>query len=144
MVHTKHKIRIHGIIETKDGVKLLSPKIHKVVFAFIRNEFEELGCKLEAVCGTDDHVHVLFLHNPLKSISEVFKHVKGSVSHSINQADLTVEKFAWEYGYLALSIGESQVEKTVQYFNNQKDYHAKTSLNDELALFLKLYNIEAD
>lgn len=88
-----------------------------------------------------DHVHALFLLNPLKSISEVIKQVKGSSSHSINGVDLMLEKFAWQSGYAAYSVSESQVEKVYTYIKNQKQHHLKQSFQEEFDEYIKLYGL---
>ena len=52
--------------------------------------------------------------------------------------------FAWQGGYAALSVSQSVADKTLAYIKNQKEYHKKTTFQEEYKQFLKLYNIEYD
>ncbi len=141
MIQSKTKIWIHGIIETREQLPFLKPKIEKIVFGYLRNELSELGCTLADVAGTENHVHILFLQNPNKSLGDIFRQIKTASAHSINLASLIPEEFSWDIAFAAFSLGESQLDKTKEYFANQKEAHKKTTLPEELERFFKLYNI---
>jgi len=83
-----------------------------------------------------DHIHVLFLQNPQKTISDIVKQIKGSSSHFINGEELILEKFAWQTGYAAFSVSESQLDAVYNYIKNQKQHHLKKNGQDE---FVKLH-----
>ena len=89
-----------------------------------------------------DHVHCLFLLSAQKSISEVIKQVKGSTSHWVNEQNIISEKFAWQTGYAAYSVSESQLEKVYQYILNQKEHHKKKNFIQEYDEFIKLHGFE--
>lgn len=86
-----------------------------------------------------EHVHLLFLLNPQKAIADVLKQVKGATSHWINQQDFVEAKFAWQGGYGAYSVSESQLEKVYNYILNQKDHHKKQSFVKEYENFSRLH-----
>jgi REP element-mobilizing transposase RayT len=88
-----------------------------------------------------DHVHALFLLNPQKSIVDVIKQTKGSSSHSINGGNLILEKFAWQTGFAAYSVSESQLDVVYNYIKNQKQHHLKKNSQDEFAEFIKLHGL---
>ena len=77
-----------------------------------------------------DHIHVLFLQNPQKTISDIVKQIKGSSSHFINGEELILEKFAWQTGYAAFSVSESQLDAAYNYIKNQKQHHLKKNGQD--------------
>ena len=101
-----------------------------------------MGCPVKIINGMPDHVHCLFLLNGQKSIADVIKQVKGSTSHWVNEQNLISEKFAWQTGYGAFSVSESQLSKVFQYIRNQKIHHAKTSFSKEYEEFIKLHGLE--
>jgi len=105
----------------------------------MRKQFIEMGCPVRIINGMPDHVHCLFLLNAQKSIAEVIKQIKGSSSHWVNEQDLISEKFAWQTGYGAYSVSESQLEKVFQYISNQKVHHAKTTFSKEYDEFIKVH-----
>jgi len=89
-----------------------------------------------------DHIHILISSNPKLSIADILKQIKGASSHWINQQDLITQKFAWQTGYGAFSVSESQLDKVKSYIENQKNHHQKISFNDEYNQFLKIHNVE--
>lgn len=144
MSHTFSKIWLHVLWSTKNRQPLISQKLEPALYDFIRNEFEEMGCKVSAINGIADPIHCLLEISPQKSISDVIKQVKGSSSHFVNQSDLISEKFAWQTGFTVFSVSESVVDKVKRYIENQKAHHSKQSAEDELTAFLKIHQMEVE
>ena len=136
------KLWIHAIWATKHRQELIDFSIEKRMYDFIWQELTELGCPVRIINGMPDHVHVLFLQNPQKTISDIVKQIKGSSSHFINREDLILEKFAWQTGYAAFSVSESQLDAVYYYIKNQKQHHLKKNGQDEFDDFVKLHGLE--
>ena len=141
MSHSKVKIWIHGILGVKNRENLINNKIENKVHNFIKKQFIDLGCYVEEINGTTDHVHVIFLLNPQRTVSEIFKQVKGAVSHEINSTNLIKERFSWQVGYGGFSISESKVDESKSYVLKQKQHHKKMTFKEEYDKFMKLYGI---
>ncbi len=141
MSHSFNKLWIHAIWATKNRLELIDLSIEKTVYDFIREELIELGCPVRIINGMPDHVHVLFLLNPQKSISDVIRQIKGSSSHSINRGNLIVEKFSWQTGFASFSVSESQLEVVYNYIKNQKRHHLKKNGQTEFDEFIKLHGL---
>jgi len=139
MSHSNAKIWIHAIWSTKHRVPIITQVVEALLYPFLENQFNELGCKSIVINGTADHIHCLFLLNQNKNLSDVIKQVKGSSSHYLNQQDVVIEKFAWQTGYGAFSVSESAQQKVYQYIKNQKQHHAIKSFEQEFNAFLKLH-----
>ena len=142
MSHSYNKIWIHAIWSTKLRSELIDFSIEKQVYDYIKEELIDSGCPVRIINGMPDHVHALFLLNPQKSISDVIKQVKGSSSHSINGNDLILEKFAWQTGFAAYSVSESQLEAVYNYIKNQKQHHLKKTSQEEFEEFIKLHGLK--
>jgi putative transposase len=142
MSHSKIKIWVHAIIGVKYREAVIKPEIEEAIYNFIRNEFAKCNCHLDSLNGPSDHVHAQFLLNPDLSIRQVMKQVKGASSHSINQSKLLPTKFAWQVGFGAFSISESQVPIIRNYIANQKEHHKTMSFEEEFQKFIKLYGLE--
>lgn len=142
MSHSKIKIWIHAIIGVKYREAIISPEIEETVYGFIRQEFVKCKCHLDSLNGTADHIHAQFLLHPDLNIRQVMKQVKGASSHYINQSKLLPHKFAWQVGFGAFSISESQVAVIRQYIGNQKEHHKKMTFEEEYQGFIKLYGLE--
>ncbi|MFE3867472.1 IS200/IS605 family transposase [Flavobacterium sp. LS2P90] len=141
MPYSFNKLWIHAVWATKNRSELIDFSIEKQVYDYIRQELIDLGCPVRIINGMPDHVHALFLLNPQKSIADVIKQIKGSSSHSINGENLMLEKFAWQTGYAAYSVSESQLEAVYYYIKNQKQHHLKKSSQDEYDEFIKLHGL---
>jgi len=139
MPHSFNRIWIHSVWATKERQLLISMSNEDKIYNFIRQELVALGCLVQIVNGMPDHVHVLFLLNPQKSVADVVKYAKGSSSHSINDQNLTPKKFSWQKGYAAYSVSESQVQRVLNYIKNQKQHHLKNTYTDEFGTLLKLH-----
>ena len=109
-------------------------KIHSYLKSILENE---LDCKVRIINGTTDHIHILILLNQNHSVADVFKHVKWSSSHWINQQNLFNNKFAWQLGYGDFSVGESMVKQVEKYIRNQKEHHNKITFTTEYEWFMK-------
>ncbi|PBJ12822.1 IS200/IS605 family transposase [Flavobacterium sp. ACN6] len=136
------KLWIHAIWATKHRQELIDYSIEKKLYDFINEELIHLGCPVRILNGMPDHVHVLFLQNPQKTISDIIKQIKGSSSHFMNREELILEKFAWQTGYAAFSVSESQLEVVYHYIKNQKQHHLKKNGQDEFDDFVKLHGLE--
>ena len=70
--------------------------------------------------------------------------VKGNSSRWLKQRFPALDKFAWQKGYGAFSIGISQVEDTVRYINAQIAHHRHKTFKEEFLAILKRHRIEYD
>ena len=52
--------------------------------------------------------------------------------------------FSWQDGYGAFSVGQSQVEVTMRYIQNQRVHHAKVPFEAEYRTFLEKHGIDVD
>ncbi|GIQ58777.1 transposase [Flavobacterium collinsii] len=135
------KLWVHAIWATKNRQELIDFSIQKTLYDFIWQELTELGCPVRIINGMPDHVHVLFLQNPQKTVSDIVKQIKGSSSHFMNRGEFILEKFAWQTGFAAFSVSESQLDAVYNYIKNQKQHHLKKNGQDEFDDFVKLHGL---
>ena len=144
MSHSKSKIWVHTVFSTKDRQPFITPIIRPTVHNELQNQLIGIDCFVDCIGGVTDHVHLLFLLNPKKSIAEVVKQIKGGSSHAFNQAKLTTTPFAWQIGYGAFSVSESHVPRVRQYILNQEEHHRKLSFQEEYHRFMTHYGLPND
>ena len=142
MSHSFAKLWINAIWSTKNRKELIDFSIEKKVYDYIHNELIELGCPVRIINGMPDHVHILFLLNPQKSISDVIRQAKGVSSHCINGENLILEKFAWQKGYAAFAVSESRLDLVFNYIKKQKQHHLNKDGQQEFDEFVKLHGFE--
>lgn len=134
MSHSLVKIWVHAILDVKYREDLITPKTEKLIYRIISREISETGCKLAAIGGTENHVHVLILLKSTITISEVMKQVKGASSRMISKLKLSQGEFNWQIGYGAFSVSDKNVKGVIRYIKNQKQHHQKVSLQSEIRL----------
>ena len=139
MPHSYNKIWIHAIFATKERLPLITATCEQSIYAHMKGQLAEMDCPVRIINGMPEHVHLLFLLNSQKAVSDVLKQVKGNTSHWINEQDLMKEKFAWQSGYAAYSVSESQLEKVYDYILNQKVHHKKKTFTEEYDNFIRLH-----
>ena len=52
--------------------------------------------------------------------------------------------FAWQEGYAAFTVSQSQKDVVVRYIANQEEHHQGRSFEEELVELLKAHQIEYD
>lgn len=138
MSHSLCNIWVHGIICTKHRQRLITPVAEPTIHQWIVEELINLECRLRAINGVEDHIHLLFLLNSKYALSQVFKQIKGTVSHRVNQADLIPDKFTWQTGYSAFSVSPSRLDQTELYIQKQKEHHRLETYYQEME---KIYRV---
>ncbi|MBU1014484.1 MAG: IS200/IS605 family transposase [Bacteroidetes bacterium] len=132
MSHSLVKIWVHAILGVKYRENLINPKSEKLIYKILSREVSKTGCKLFAIGGTENHVHILIMLKSTVSISNVMKQVKGASSRMISRLKLCPQEFYWQIGYGAFSVSEKNVKGVIRYIKNQKIHHQQVSLHDEL------------
>ncbi len=141
MKNTFFKIWIHIVWSTKDREPLLINRIRKNVFFHIKEIASEKDYHLDMINGTNNHLHCLLSLDPKYAVSKVVNDLKGESSHWINSQNLLKAKFAWQRGFGAFSVSESNVKKVRKYILNQEKHHKMTSFKDEWELLLKKHGV---
>lgn len=141
MSHSSVKLWVHAVFSTKNRELLISFDIEKKVYNILTHELIEQSCPVEIINGMPEHVHIMFLLDPRKSLSDVMKQIKGASSHEINDKSIIQAKFGWQTGYAASSVSESQVARVKAYIQNQKEHHKKITFQQEYEQFLKVHGL---
>ena len=144
MAHSFNRIWIHAIYSTKEREPFIRSNAEQPIYDYMKSQLEDISCSVRIINGMPEHVHLLFLLNPQKAIIDVLKQVKGSTSHWINEQNIISEKFAWQTGYAAYSVSESQLDKVYNYIANQKEHHKKKTFAQEYDEFIKLHGFSVE
>ena len=142
MSHSLTKVWVHGIFSTKNVIPLIKADFEKELQNHIKEKLEgDLDCSVRIIYGTEDHIHLLFLLTPNYSMKQIFHDIKGESSHWINQMGFIVPKFAWQVGYGAFSVSESQAARVKKYIQNQKAHHKVETFKEEYSKFLEKHGL---
>src|SRR5437016_446757 len=97
-----------------------------------------------AVGGVADHVHLLLSLPRTISVSKAVQLLKAGSSKWINENFPELERFSWQEGYGAFSIGVAQREKTLAYIRTQTKHHERVNFSDEFNKFLSTHGIQEE
>lgn len=137
-------VLVHLVFSTKKRYPFITPDAEKELFPYLATVFRNAGCPTQAINGTADHVHILFALSRTKTLAEVVEEAKTSSSKLLKPKSRILQKFEWQTGYGAFSIGRSQLERVVKYIREQKEHHRRRTFQDELRILLRNYQIEYD
>jgi hypothetical protein len=93
------------------------------------------------VGGTSNHIHLLVSLGK-NEIAQFMADLKRSTSLWMKKKG--VQKFYWQKGYGAFSIGQSQVAHVARYIRDQKEHHSKQIYQDEFRALCGKYEVEID
>ena len=141
MGHTYTKITVHVVFSTKNRIPYLSNDCRARVFDYLGGILRGIDCDPHSINGVADHVHFLFRIPSTLSVADAIRVVKTNSSCWIHENAFIQRSFAWQTGYSAFSISESQVNEVVRYLQDQEAHHRKMTFQEETIAFLKQHGL---
>lgn len=127
-------VLVHLVFSTQDRAPHLTREIRQELFPYIGGVLRNIECPVLQIGGVEDHVHILLRLSRTVSIAQLMEKTKTSTSKWIKTKGPT--DFAWQAGYGAFSVGQSEAERVIGYIQSQEEHHRTVSFQDELrALF---------
>jgi putative transposase len=90
-----------------------------------------------------DHVHLLMWFPPSVAIAEALRIVKTNSSRWARQKSGR-RGFAWQTGYGAFSVSQSNAAAVVKYIREQEKHHQRVTFQEEFVSFLKKNGVRYD
>ena len=119
----------HLVWATKDREPLITPEVEKRLYAYLIRKAAEIGVRVYAINGGQDHIHLVVSIPPSQSIADVVHRLKGASSHNLGMQGVA---FEWQRGYGVLTMGEKQRSIAEDYVLKQKAHHADKEVNTAL------------
>ena len=138
------KIYLHIIFHVKTTSPTVENEHLERLHGYIGGLVNVTGCQVLCVGGTENHVHALVMFSKTETVAHVVEEMKRNSSRWIKTVAPKYGKFAWQGGYAAFSVSQSQVDTVIAYIRNQAEHHKKESSKDEYLSFLRLYKVEYD
>ena len=142
MPNSYTKLVYHIVFGTKNREQLINPDRQDDLYAYIGGIIRNESCQLLAAGGVADHVHLLVATKPTNALSSLLMKIKANSSRWISETHGS--EFAWQEGYGAFTVSESQISTVRRYIANQREHHLKLSFRDKFALLLERHGIEFD
>ena len=144
MAQSLSKVYVHITFSTKHRYPFIDNAIEQELWAYLGGICKALECNPIRVGGHSDHVHICCLLSKKITQVKLLEEVKTESSKWIKTKGRQYEKFYWQDGYGIFSVNPYELEKVVNYIDNQREHHKKWSFQEELLAFLKKYNVEYD
>ena len=144
MPQSLSKIYVHITFSTKNRQPFIDDSIKQDVWTYIGGICKNLECNPVRIGGYHDHVHICCLLSKNVAPVKLLKEIKMETSRWIKRNGNQYANFYWQEGYGIFSVSSSNVEKVIEYIDNQAEHHKKRTFQEEFLAFLKRYNVEYD
>jgi putative transposase len=142
MSQSLSNVYIHLIFSTKDRKPWLAKRVRAKLNAYVAGILKQHDCiGIEIQC-VEDHIHILFRLGRTISIADIVGEVKTGSSKHLKTLDGAMQHFAWQHGYGAFSVSESNIQEVRRYIQEQEQHHARMSFQDEYRAFLRKHGVE--
>lgn len=144
MPHSYTNLLYHIVFSTKERIYWLSadvaPRVHEYLGGAVRSE----GGTGLLVNGVPDHVHLLVRLRQDKAVASVIGAIKATSSGWIHKNFPALEAFAWQSGYGAFTVSQSQSRRVLKYIREQEEHHRQQTFQEEFIALLKAHEIACD
>ena len=144
MSHTCIQLYAHIVFSTKHRQPLLTADLRTRLFAYMGGIFRELHAPALLINGWSDHVHSLACLPASLSLAEVMRVVKTNSSRWVHERFPRCRGFAWQTGYGAFSVSQSNLETVRQYIADQEAHHRRRSFREEYLSLLAEHGVKFD
>ena len=144
MAQSVSKVLLHLVFSVKNREGLIPENLQPQLHAYLAGACRANGSEAYRVGGTADHVHIACTLPRTLTISKLLEEIKKSSSAWIKAQNPALTGFAWQAGYGAFSLGQSQWAHIIQYIDNQPERHRKRTFKEEFIEFLERYGVEYD
>jgi putative transposase len=134
----------HLIFSTKDRRPLISatlkPRLLDYIGGIVRGEHADL-LEINTVA---DHAHLLLRISPARPVADIIRLIKANSSRWVNETFRQGPRFAWQDGYAAFAVSQSQVPRQLSYIRGQEEHHRKRDFRRELVALLRRNGVAFD
>jgi putative transposase len=138
------KILIHLVFSTRERTPFIDATLSARLYPYMAGSLRGEEATLIALGGMPDHVHVLLRLKADRKLSYLVRDLKAGSSKWVREKSEPVPDFAWQTGYAAFSVSQSQEAKVKAYILNQEAHHRRTSFEEELLDLLERHQVEFD
>lgn len=142
MPQSLSNVLIHVVFSTKLRAPYLTSDVRQELLPYMGGLLRNIECPVLQIGGVEDHVHILLRQSRTLSLAQLIEKTKTSTSKWIKTKGLS--DFAWQAGYGAFSIGQSQASGLIEYIHGQEEHHRTVTFQDELRTLFREAGIEFD
>ena len=144
MSQSLSNIGVHFVYSTKNRRPFITEPVRPRLCEFSAGVFRRRNCPVIAVNCVEDHLHAYVNLSRTISASDLMRDVKEASSKWIKTQGAEFADFAWQSGYGAFSVSESNADEVREYIARQREHHARMSFEDEYRALLSRNGVEYD
>ena len=145
MAQSLSKVLLHLVFSVKNREALILNSEMDALHSYIVATCREIsGSAAYRVGGTENHIHIACELPRAMTIANLVRKIKVSSSSWFKARHGVPKSFAWQTGYGAFSLGQSQLPALIRYIEAQSERHRAYSFQEEMLDFLERYKIEYD
>lgn len=141
MGHAYSSNLIHLVYSTKERKPLITTDLETPLRDYLVGIGQNQKLPLLGVGGIADHVHILFSLPATISLAKAIQTFKANSSRFMRQHN---PRFAWQEGYGAFSVSQSNRKTVLNYIDTQPQHHRKLTFADEFISLLRKHEVEFD
>ena len=140
------KVALHLVFSTKHRTPWLkSAELQDDLYAYMATILRDnVDSPAIIIGGVEDHVHILCLLSRKFAIMNLIEEAKTETSKWLKKQSPELSNFAWQGGYGAFSVSESNIPQVKKYIANQEQHHKTKTFQDEFRELCKRHGIELD
>ena len=120
MAQSLSNILLHIVFSTKHRQPLIDERIERELAKYLATACNTLGCPAHGIGGADDHIHIACSLGRAVAVSKLVQEIKQDSSQWMKTNGREYGEFAWQNGYGAFSIGQSQLDDLRTYIARQR------------------------
>ena len=144
MSNTYTSLNYHIVFSTKNRELWLKEVLRERLWPYLGGIARENGMKALEIGGVADHVHLLLSIPASMALSKAVQLIKGGSSHWMKETFPKLTGFAWQDGYGAFTVSQSQLDAVREYIRNQEEHHRTKNFAEEYRAFLERHQVEFD
>jgi putative transposase len=139
MSHTHASVLVHYVFSTKERANLI--RNPEALWRYLAVLARDKKIALLAAGGSANHVHLLLAVPPILPLATALRELKAHSSRWMREYG---QRFAWQEGYGAFSVSQSQRQTVLDYIAGQEAHHTKWTFEQEFMTLLRKSGVEYD
>jgi REP element-mobilizing transposase RayT len=144
MSQSLSSIKVHLVFSTKSRLPWLTDDIRGECHHYLAGVAHNCGSQVHEIGGISDHVHLLLTLPKTVALSKMVEMLKTSSSKWLKSKNNRMQQFAWQSGYGAFSVSESQTERVRRYIQDQERHHRVAGYQKEFLSMLQASRVTYD
>jgi len=144
MAGTYTKLLYHFVFSTKQRANLITPELQPRLHEYMGGIVRDMKGTAYRIGGMPDHVHMLVRWRTDETLATLMREVKAGSSGWVHDTFPSMKDFAWQEGYGAFTVSQSQIDVVDAYIRNQVRHHQKLTFQEEFLELLRRHEIDYD